>query len=361
PATLCGDCSLAAGYGHCGAMSARLEYGGKLYGLLTLSVPKAHIFDPEEKRLVTDVAADIALGLSAIESARARDSADKALQKSMLDLDKRVKELNCLFELSNLEQRPGLTLEEILPGAIQLIPPAFQTPGATCARITLDGVTRQTDNFRETAWKLEKDVLVDGRPEGRITVCALGTGEGRDSPPFLEEEKNLIHVIAERLGKIVERYRFQTALSVSETRFRELFNNLRNGAMVLEAAPGDEDFIIRDLNRAGEIIDGVRREEVVGSRLLETFRGIKEFGLYDALWRVYENGRSEQLPDGRFRGGGEECWREYYVYRLPTGEMAALFSDVTGQRRRKEALLASEKRFRALCENSLTGISILQG
>ncbi|MCP4690260.1 MAG: PAS domain S-box protein [Desulfobacterales bacterium] len=148
---------------------------------------------------------------------------------------------------------------------------------------------------------------------------------------------------------------------MSETRYRELFNNLRNGAIVLEAAPGDADFIIRDLNRAGEIIDGIRREDVIGARLIETFPGIKDSGLYDALWRVYENGRSEQLPDGRFRGGRGERWREYYVYRLPSGEMVALFSDVTEKRLRKEALLASEKRFRALCENSLTGISILQG
>ena len=53
-------------------------------------------------------------------------------------------------------------------------------------------------------------------------------------------------------------------------------------------------------------------------------------------------------------------WRESYVYKLSSGEIVAVYQDVTEQKLAQKALEESEKRFRDLVENSLTGISIVQ-
>ena len=42
PPSACADCPLAAHYGGRGAMTVRLEHGGKVYGLLSASIP-AHL------------------------------------------------------------------------------------------------------------------------------------------------------------------------------------------------------------------------------------------------------------------------------------------------------------------------------
>ena len=68
-----------------------------------------------------------------------RKKAEKALQKSMRKLDERVKELNCLFEISRLIEKRKLTFDEILQGIVDLIPPAWQYPEITCAKINLRG------------------------------------------------------------------------------------------------------------------------------------------------------------------------------------------------------------------------------
>ena len=105
-----------------------------------------------------------------------RKKMEQELQKSMSELDERVKELDCLFEISRLVEKRRLSLEEILQGIVNLIPPAWHYPDITCARINLSGKDFKTHNFKETIWQQVSDVLVHGVPSGKLVVGYL---EGR--------------------------------------------------------------------------------------------------------------------------------------------------------------------------------------
>jgi len=116
-------------------------------------------------------------------------------------------------------------------------------------------------------------------------------------------------------------------LAHSEGRFRELFDNMSSGVAVYEAVDGADDFVFRDLNRAAEAIEDLQRSDVLGRRLTEVFPSIKEFGLLDVLRRVWRTGVAEQLPPAWYQDDRVAGWRENNVYKLPTGEIVALFRD----------------------------------
>lgn len=234
PTTLCGDCPLVIGYNGHGAISARLEYNGKIYGLLTLSVNKEFIFDDEEQQLIKEVATDIAFGLYGLEIKKSHRDTQQELQISVHELGERIKELDCLFGLSNLVEQPRLSLEDILVGTVDLIPPAWQFPDITCAQIIMEGNIYKTGNFKETSWKLEKDIIVFGRPVGSLMVCYTEEKLLRDAGPFSNEEKNLLRAVAERLGRIVERRQAQAELRESERRFRALVENSLTGISIIQ-------------------------------------------------------------------------------------------------------------------------------
>lgn len=80
--TECVDCPLAKRYRDSGAMSSRLEHGGKFYGLLTVSIPINLIADKEERTLFREVANDIAFALSNIRVEEGRKRAVERLRES---------------------------------------------------------------------------------------------------------------------------------------------------------------------------------------------------------------------------------------------------------------------------------------
>jgi len=92
PAEACLDCPLSYLYENRGALAARLAYGDKVYGLLTVSVPVAFSRDDEEQLLFRSVADDIAFALHHIEVQEERRTADRKLQQAHADLELRVKE-----------------------------------------------------------------------------------------------------------------------------------------------------------------------------------------------------------------------------------------------------------------------------
>ena len=121
------------------------------------------------------------------------------------DLIERVKELNCLYGMSRLVEAKETSLDGIMQGIVELIPPAWQYPEVTCARITFKNRQFKTANFRATAWKQTEIVKMDGKRCGTLEVCYLKPRPACEEGPFLAEERNLIHAIAERLGHIIER------------------------------------------------------------------------------------------------------------------------------------------------------------
>ncbi|TSA51490.1 PAS domain-containing protein, partial [archaeon] len=80
PPSTCTDCPLAASYGGQGAMTVRLEHGGKVYGLLSVSIPAELVTDEEEQALFEEVTGEIAFGLYDIELEEERERVEKALQ-----------------------------------------------------------------------------------------------------------------------------------------------------------------------------------------------------------------------------------------------------------------------------------------
>lgn len=61
----------------------------------------------------------------------------------------RAKELNCLYGTPGLVEKPSTSMDEVLQGIINLIPPGWQYPEITCARVSLEGQAFETSNFRD--------------------------------------------------------------------------------------------------------------------------------------------------------------------------------------------------------------------
>ena len=292
----------------------------------------------------------------------------KVITASRDELDREVNErkkaekaLNCLFEISRLVEKRNLTLDGSIQGIVDLIPPAWLYPDITCAKINLKGEAVKTSNFKETIWQQTSDIIVHGVQTGNLVLGLLEERPERDEGPFLQEERALLDAIAERVGRIIEHRWAQEAVLKSEEKFRELMEYMHSGAAVYEAVAGGEDFEVKDFNRSGEKIDNIEREKVIGRRVTDVFPGLKDSGLFDVLQRVWKTGSSEYFSGGVYQNHRTPpSWRESYVYKLSSGEIVSVFQDVTQIKLAQKALQESEKRFRDLVENSVTGISIVQ-
>jgi PAS domain S-box-containing protein len=137
---------------------------------------------------------------------------DRVAQELRLQLEERVKELDCILGISRLVEREEISWEELFLGIVELLPPAWQYPEITCARIILEGQEFRTANFQETPWRQIRDITVGGTRRGSVEVLYLRERPERDEGAFLKEEGSLIDAVAERVGRIIERRRVEEAL-----------------------------------------------------------------------------------------------------------------------------------------------------
>jgi len=124
----------------------------------------------------------------------------------------------------------------------------------------------------------------------------------------------------------------------SEKRYRELFAKMQSGVAVYRPEPDGQDFIFVDYNRAAEKMDNKTKEEVLGKLLTEVFPGVKEFGLFEVLQRVWATGKPEKHPASVYRDDRLLAWRENHIYKLPSGEIVAIYDDVTERYRMNELI-----------------------
>jgi hypothetical protein len=140
-------------------------------------------------------------------------------------LRERIKELNCLYDISSFRDATDFSLDAILQAVIDFIPPAFQYPEITCARIIFDRYEFTTKNFKDTRWKLTHEITVNNERIGTLEVCYLEEKPALDEGPFLKEAKDLIGAIAETLAKIVEREWAEAEIRKHRNQVEKLIKN----------------------------------------------------------------------------------------------------------------------------------------
>ena len=146
---------------------------------------------------------------------------ERALEEKSHALAERVKELNCLYAVSEIVRKPGSSIEKIMRETAAIIPSAWQFPDIACARLTMDGATYLSGQWRESPWRQAADILVNGMKRGTVEVFYFEERAAADEGPFLREERDLINVIAERLGGVVEGRWAMHELKMSEAILRD--------------------------------------------------------------------------------------------------------------------------------------------
>jgi PAS domain S-box-containing protein len=162
-----------------------------------------------------------------------RKQTEHELRARTAQLDERVKELNCLYGISAVVERPGISLDEILQSAVDLIPFAWQYPEIACARIILDGQEFGAEGCQEAGDVQSSPIYVHGKQRGVVQVTYLEDRPPADEGPFSAEERSLLDAIAQRLGRITERFQAKEAL---QRRVRELSVLHRISRVVASAA-----------------------------------------------------------------------------------------------------------------------------
>ena len=222
-----------------------------------------------------------------------RKKAEQKSKEYVKDLDERYKELDLLYEVTNLSVR-DLPVGEIFQRAVKLLPPAWQYPDITCGRIVFGGEEFTTDNFRTTQWGQSADIVANGEVVGFVEVYYLEEKPPLSDGPFLSEERELIESVARILAQMVERRGTQR----KNDHLNELLHAVRNINQLL-VKTGDQTQLIRGIC---EILNDITGYNHAWIALLDGQHEVTAFsqaGLEEnskTVETMFHQRRKEQLP-----------------------------------------------------------------
>jgi len=168
-----------------------LRFCDEMMGILQMTGPRRSFLPKEELGSYIDLFLTFGVALM--------------IQRAQAALRERVKELTCLYSIARVAEREGISLDGILQGIAELLPPAWQYPDITEGRITLDDRVFETSSFRAGGRSQISEIIVGGDARGAIEVVYTQSRPDIDEGPFLKEERNLIDAIAREIAIIVER------------------------------------------------------------------------------------------------------------------------------------------------------------
>lgn len=143
---------------------------------------------------------------------------------------------------------------------------------------------------------------------------------------------------------ITQRKQAQKIGEKAQKLFKELFENMSSGVAIYEAIDNGKNFVFKQFNRAAEKIENIAREKVIGFKVTDKFPGVEEFGLLSVFQRVWETAVPEYFPVSTYQDKRIKGWRDNYVFKLATGEIVAIYDDVTAQKQGEQELLEKKER-----------------
>jgi DNA-binding NarL/FixJ family response regulator len=165
-----------------------------------------------------------------------RTSASGKLESDLeLALRERVKELDCLYTISTLQEMHFHSADRFLQSVVDCLPRSWQFPEHACARIVYGEKEYVTEGFHESKWRMAADIFAGGKPLGVVEVFYRKVVPTAAEGPFLKEEYALIRAVAERVSSVLMHMKAEANLRAAHKSIQSEHQALQEANTALRA------------------------------------------------------------------------------------------------------------------------------
>lgn len=159
-----------------------------------------------------------------IEDITDKKKAEYNVAKLMIELKERIKELQCMNQLTDSIRKRD-SFEKIFQDTCELLPLNWQYPEITRGKVIYDGKEYVSEPFNETGWKLSSEIVVHGKSRGSVEIFYVEEPQQLNGSVFKNEEHKLIDSLANTIGEAIEHFQARKTLEKKEDQYRALFEN----------------------------------------------------------------------------------------------------------------------------------------
>lgn len=227
-----------------------------------------------------------------------RKKSEQTYNELTSSLNQKIKQLNCLYDISDLSGVPGITFEEIIEKALEIIPVGLKYTHDIGVQIMFDNKVYSSPDFKDTPWSYIVPIKAQKKKLGYLKVVYLEEKPNINKDPFHFNEKILLKNISEKFGQIIESRQLYNVLSENQARLEEVQRIARIGNWEKELTSGTCSFS----DNFFDIIDVIPEKKSFFdySKLLEMIHP-EDLGIFRKLEEVAQNKNEKPLMSGYYR------------------------------------------------------------
>lgn len=146
------------------------------------------------------------LNYTVIRDMTERIKHEEQIEKLVFNLSEKTKELNCLLDLSRLNNQLILaSVDDLIEKSLDTISKGWQYPEICGVSIDFANKTYSNKKFKPNFQYIKAPIFIGSEQSGSLKVFYTKEIQKSDNSPFLEGEKNLIEALSLQLGMIIEK------------------------------------------------------------------------------------------------------------------------------------------------------------
>lgn len=144
-----------------------------------------------------------------------RKNSEEQMETLLIEKEKLLRELNCLYSISKKMENNAGTLDDVLSEIVKLIPEALSYPFCSFAVISYKGREYSSSESAVPHGVIERELVIGGGDTAKILIGYISDDNVCREDFFDEKDRGFFDTAAERIGKIIE-------LSIAKDELRKL-------------------------------------------------------------------------------------------------------------------------------------------